>query len=86
MMRGRERHLVDKPLCGCDRTPLVRALEHDDTQVRARVHPSEQILESSEHGRAHDVERRIVENHPPLRGRFLDDAQLGVGTVAPLEA
>src|SRR5438270_1882893 len=51
----------------------VRALEDDDTQVRAGVDSSEQILEAFEHSGAHDVEGRVVEYNPPVRGCLLDD-------------
>ena len=51
----------------------IRALEYCDTEVRAGVHSSEQILEPFEHGGVYDVERRIVEQNPPVRRCFLDD-------------
>src|SRR5205807_10167004 len=51
----------------------IRALEYDDTEARAGVHSSEQILEAFEYGGVYNVERRIVEQHPPVRRRFLDD-------------
>ncbi len=51
----------------------IRALEYNDTQARARVHSSEQILEPFEYGGVHNVERRIIKHNPPVRGRFLDD-------------
>jgi len=51
----------------------IRALEYDDTQARAGVHSSEQILEPFEYGSVYNVERRIFEQNPPIRRRFLDD-------------
>jgi hypothetical protein len=39
----------------------IRALEHDDTQARAGVHSSEQILEAFEYGGVDYVERRVIE-------------------------
>src|SRR6059036_1178886 len=39
----------------------IRALEYYDTQARAGVHSSEQILEAFEYGGVYNVERRIVE-------------------------
>src|SRR5690348_4617108 len=51
----------------------IRALEYDDTQARAGVHSFEQILEAFEYGGVYNVERRIVEQNPPVRRRFLDD-------------
>src|SRR3984893_8906378 len=51
----------------------IRALEHYDTQARAGVHSSEQILEALEYRGVHDVERRIIEYNPPVSRRFLDD-------------
>src|SRR5467141_2108761 len=50
----------------------IRALEYYDTQARAGVHSSEQILEAFEYGGVYNVERRIVEQNPPVRGRLLD--------------
>jgi hypothetical protein len=50
----------------------IRALEYDDTQALAGVHPNKQILQAFEDGRVHDVERRIFEYNPPVRRRFLD--------------
>ena len=51
----------------------IRALEYYDTQARAGVHSSEQILEAFEYGGVYNVERRIVEYNPPVGRRFLDD-------------
>jgi hypothetical protein len=48
----------------------VGAFEDDDTEVLARVHPSEQILEAIVHRGIHDVEGRVIENGPP-KGRCL---------------
>src|SRR5260221_283401 len=53
----------------------IRAFEYDHPQARRRVHSREQILERCEHAGAQDVERRAIEHDPPVRGRFLDDAQ-----------
>src|SRR5580704_9727536 len=44
----------------------IRALEYDDTQVRAGVHSSEQVLEAFEYGGVYNVERRIIEHNPPV--------------------
>src|SRR5258707_264852 len=38
----------------------ICALEYDDTQARAGVHASEQILEVFEYGCVYNVERRII--------------------------
>jgi hypothetical protein len=54
----------------------IRALEYDDTKARAGIHSSEQVLEAFEYAGADDVERRIIEQNPPIRGRFLGDAQV----------
>src|SRR5690242_7547136 len=54
----------------------VRALEYDDTKARVRVDPSEQILEVFEYPGADNVERRIIEDNPPIRRRLLDDTQV----------
>src|SRR6266446_6130794 len=51
----------------------ICALEHHDTQARAGVHSSEQILEALEYGGVYDVERGIIEYNPPVSRRFLDD-------------
>src|SRR6266571_8461771 len=51
----------------------IRALEYNDTQARAGVHSSEQILEPFEYGGVYNVERRVFEENPPARRRFLDD-------------
>src|SRR6266478_4513796 len=51
----------------------IRALEHHDTQARAGVHSSEQILEALEYGGVYDIERGIIEYNPPVSRRFLDD-------------
>src|SRR5437870_10853193 len=51
----------------------VRALEDDDTQARAGVHSSEEILEAFEYGGVYDIEGRIFEPNPPVRRHFLDD-------------
>src|SRR6266702_7147103 len=51
----------------------IRTLEYNDTQARAGVHSSEQILEAFEYGGVYNVERRILEQNPPIRRRFLDD-------------
>jgi len=50
-----------------------RALEDNDTQILAGVHPNKQILEGLEDVRVDDVERRIVEYDSPVRRRFLDN-------------
>ena len=52
----------------------VRAFEYDDPQARAGVHSREQILEGFEYAVVYDVERRVIEHIPPVRGRFLDNA------------
>src|SRR6266704_5379689 len=57
----------------------VRALEYYDTQARARVHSSEQILEAFEYGGVDNVERRIVEHYSPVCRRFLDDPNVRRG-------
>src|SRR5712691_9614078 len=44
----------------------IRALEYYDAQARAGAHSSEQILETFEYGGVYNVERRIVEHHPPV--------------------
>src|SRR6266702_1045361 len=51
----------------------IRTLEYNDTQARAGVHSSEQILEPFEYGGVYNVERRVFEENPPARRRFLDD-------------
>ncbi len=51
----------------------IRALEYDDTQARAGVHSSEQVLEAFEYGGVYNVERRIIEHNPPVCRRFLND-------------
>ena len=51
----------------------IRALEYYDTQARAGVHSSEQILQAFEYGGVYNVERRMIEQNPPVRRRFLDD-------------
>src|SRR2546426_6520467 len=51
----------------------IRALEYYDTQARAGVHSSKQILEAFEYGSVYNVERRIFEQNPPVCRRFLDD-------------
>jgi hypothetical protein len=51
----------------------VRALEHHNTQARAGVHSSEQILKTLEYGGVYDVERRKIEYNPPVFRRFLDE-------------
>src|SRR4029077_4229822 len=52
----------------------VRALECYDTQARAGIHSSEQVLEALEYGVVYNVERRIIEHNPPVCSRFLDDS------------
>src|SRR6185295_15042688 len=54
----------------------IRALEYDDTKALAGVHAREYFLQTLEHVGVHDVERRIIEHHSPVRRRFLDDAQV----------
>jgi hypothetical protein len=49
-----------------------RALEHDNSQPLAGVHPNKQILEAFKDGRVQDIERRIIEYNPPIGRRFLD--------------
>src|SRR6266705_347710 len=51
----------------------IRTFEYYDTQARAGVHSSEQILQAFEDGGVDNVEGWIVEDNPPVRGRFLDD-------------
>src|ERR1700694_566883 len=51
----------------------VRAFEYDDPQARAGVHSREQILEGFEYAGVYDVERRVIEHHPPIRRTFLND-------------
>src|SRR5882724_7145786 len=51
----------------------IPALEHNDTQARGGIHSSEQVLEAFEYGGVDNVERRIIEQNPPVGGRFLDD-------------
>ncbi len=53
----------------------IRAFEYDDTKARAGFHSSEQLLEAFEQAGADDVDGRIIEHHPPVPGRFFDDAQ-----------
>src|SRR5437879_2269190 len=53
--------------------PRIRAFEYYDPQARAGVHPSQQILETFEYRGVYNVERRIFEQNPPVRRRFLDD-------------
>src|ERR1700682_4019685 len=48
----------------------IRALEYDDTQAPAGVHPNEQMLQAFEDGRVQDVERRIIEYNSPVRRCF----------------
>src|ERR1700722_20958393 len=59
----------------------IRALKYDDTQALPGVHPNEQILGAFEHGRVHDVKRRIFEYTPPVCRRFLDDPHGAAGFV-----
>src|SRR6202040_2585542 len=54
----------------------IRALEYDDTKARTGVHSREHVLQALEHVGVHDVERRIIKHHSPVRRRFLDDAQV----------
>src|SRR5258708_2093733 len=49
-----------------------RALEDNDTQILAGVHPNKQILEGLEDVRVNNVEGWVVEYYPPVRRRFLD--------------
>ena len=49
------------------------ALEYDHSQGRAGVYPGEQILEALEYGVVHHIERRVVEDDPPVGWSFLDD-------------
>jgi len=56
--------------------PRIRAFEYYDPQARAGVHPIEQILETFEYGGVYNVERRIFEQNPPVRRRFLDDPRV----------
>src|ERR1700758_3192062 len=44
----------------------IGALEYDDTQARAGVHSSKQILEAFADGGVYNVERRIIEQNPPI--------------------
>src|SRR6202051_3267038 len=51
----------------------IGTLEYNDTQAPAGIHSSEQILEPFEYGGVDNVERRVFEQNPPVRRRFLDD-------------
>jgi len=51
----------------------IRALEHHDAQAWAQVHSSKQILQAFEYGGVHNVERRVIEENPPVRRCFLND-------------
>src|SRR5579862_3891516 len=46
------------------------ALENNDAQALGRIHSDEKILEGLEDVRVNNVEWRIVEYYPPVRGRF----------------
>jgi hypothetical protein len=59
----------------------VGAFEYDDPQARAGVHSREQILQGFEYAGVHDVERRVIEHNPPVRGGFLDDRTCDADSV-----
>src|SRR5258708_23160988 len=50
-----------------------RALENNDTQILAGVHPNKQILEGLEDVRVNNVERWVDEYYHPVRRHFFDD-------------
>src|SRR5206468_4453052 len=57
----------------------VRTFEYYDTQARAGVHSSEQILQAFEDGGVYNVERWIVEHYSPVCRCFLDDPHVRRG-------
>jgi len=51
-------------------------LEWTPARTFVSWYSSKQILEAFEYGGVYDVERRIFEQNPPVRRRFLHDPQV----------